>query len=232
MASSRNEHLRYRYGVCLNDGCSKCKTKEVQQIGARKELVCAECGKPLRECRRPLTWWEKNGNKVIGGSAAAIILALGGLWAGGVFGGDEPTVPQDTTVVANVDTLAQSVDTSKVDSAKVVEAVADENNKEAEQQKESDVEKQNTKTPVKQGDPQIKDGRGTINLPYGKYVGDIRNGKPDGAGVLTYTKSQKVVSTKDVVAEPGERYEGVFENGKATFGTLYKKDGNTIKIKR
>lgn len=74
--------------------------------------------------------------------------------------------------------------------------------------------------------------QGTLNLSYGKYVGEIVNGKPDGAGVLTYTKAQKVVSTKDVMAETGERIEGVFENGKASFVTLYKKNGNAIKVHR
>ncbi|MBR2946506.1 MAG: chitobiase/beta-hexosaminidase C-terminal domain-containing protein [Bacteroidaceae bacterium] len=74
--------------------------------------------------------------------------------------------------------------------------------------------------------------QGTLNLSYGKYVGEIVNGKPDGAGVLTYTKAQKVVSTKDVMAEAGERIEGVFENGKASFVTLYKKNGNAIKVHR
>ena len=74
--------------------------------------------------------------------------------------------------------------------------------------------------------------KGTLNLSYGKYVGDIVDGRPDGAGVLTYTQTQKVVSTKDVVAEPGERIEGVFEHGKASFVTLYKKDGNAVKVHR
>lgn len=81
----------------------------------------------------------------------------------------------------------------------------------------------------------VNDGKrrkGTLNLSYGKYVGDIVDGKPDGAGVLTYTQTQKVVSTKDVVAEPGERIEGVFEHGKASFVTLYKKDGNAVKVHR
>lgn len=73
---------------------------------------------------------------------------------------------------------------------------------------------------------------GTLNLGYGKYSGEIVNGKPDGAGVLVYSQSHKVVSTKDVIAKPGERIEGVFENGKASFVTLYKKDGNVIKVHR
>ena len=65
MATNRNERLRNRYGICLNDSCSKGKSKEVQEIPVRKDFVCAECGKPLRECRRPQTWWEKHGKKVI-----------------------------------------------------------------------------------------------------------------------------------------------------------------------
>lgn len=88
------------------------------------------------------------------------------------------------------------------------------------------------KNPNPTGDGSGKRYKGTLNLGYGRYSGDIVDGKPDGAGVLTYTKQQKVVSTKDVVAEPGERIEGVFENGKASFVTLYKKDGNTIKVHR
>lgn len=231
MASSRNEHLRFRYGVCLNDGCSKCKSKEVQQIPARKELVCAECGKPLRECRRPLTWWEKNGKKVIGGSAAVVVLGVGGLMASGVLSSDEAKKEQK-----------EYKRPIKVDEAKPAEG-----GKEKKEGTTAVTEAKTDTTPVAipESQPEVKpvnqpktggntvlNGMGTINLSYGKYVGDIRNGKPDGAGVLTYTKAQKVVSTKDIVAQPGERIEGVFDNGKPTLVTLYKKDGNTIKIKR
>ena len=45
--SSRNTHLLFRYGQCLNDGCSKCKSKEIQEIPARKDFVCQECGKEI-----------------------------------------------------------------------------------------------------------------------------------------------------------------------------------------
>ena len=49
----RTEHLRYRYGICLNDDCPCCKDKSVLQIVARKEFVCPECGKTLREVAPP-----------------------------------------------------------------------------------------------------------------------------------------------------------------------------------
>ena len=58
MERRNKEYVRYRYGICLNETCSKAKSKEVQQIAARKEFVCEECGKPLRECPPP-----KKGNK-------------------------------------------------------------------------------------------------------------------------------------------------------------------------
>ena len=75
MATNRNsEHLRYRYGICLNDNCQKCKNKEVQQVSARKDFVCEECGKPLRECPPPKLGPNK---MVIAAIAAVIVIAVG-----------------------------------------------------------------------------------------------------------------------------------------------------------
>lgn len=38
--SSQAEHIRFRYGICLNEQCSKCKSKKVQEISIRKDLIC------------------------------------------------------------------------------------------------------------------------------------------------------------------------------------------------
>lgn len=77
--------------------------------------------------------------------------------------------------------------------------------------------------------------RGTLSLGYGSYSGDILNGKPDGAGVLTYRAPRKagrnVKTGEDVNAESGERVDGTWTNGYLSSGTLFKKDGNAIKIK-
>lgn len=220
MATNRNERLRYRYGICLNDSCSKCKTKEVQEIGARKDFVCAECGKALRECPPPRSWWDKHGKKVIGGIVVALLAGGGAGYAllGGSDKKDPEPKPEPPVEVKNTTTQAQP-DTIKTEV-------------------KAEPEKPEVKEPVKVAPKKPvgpKPGeryKGTLNLGYGTYAGDIVDGKPDGAGVLTYTKQQKVVSTKDVVAQPGERIEGVFENGKASFVTLYKKDGNTVKVHR
>lgn len=233
MAASRNEHVRFRYGICLNEQCSKCKSKEVQEIPARKELVCAECGKPLRECPRPLTWWEKNGKKAIGGVVAVAVIGVGGLWGSGLLGGSDKTAPEQNAGQPEQNTV--QVDTTKQKQAETpVDTTVTKLQTVVEEDKKDIESKDDTKQPSKPAteSQKIANGRGTINFPYGTYSGDIRNGKPDGAGVMTYSKAHKVVSTKDVVAQPGERFDGVFENGKATFGTLYQKDGNVIKIKR
>ena len=75
MASSRNtDRVRYRYGICLNDNCEKCKSKEVQEIPARKDFVCQnpECGKPLRECPPP----KKGANKKLIGIIAGVVVLI------------------------------------------------------------------------------------------------------------------------------------------------------------
>lgn len=216
MASNRSERVRNRYGICLNDSCSKCKTKEVQEIPARKDFICAECGKPLRECPPPPP--PVNLKKIIGGVVVALLIGGGAAFAL-LGGGDEKTAPEPEVVV--IDTVP----------AQKPEVPAEEP-KEEKKTAAPAVKEAPKKVAPKPAHMPGERYKGTLDLGYGKYAGDIVDGKPDGAGVLTYTKQQKVVSTKDVVAEPGERIEGVFENGKATFVTLYKKDGNTVKVHR
>ena len=72
MATRHTDRIRYRYGICLNDNCEKCKSKEVQEIPARKEFVCPECGKPLRECPPP----KKGGNTKLLAIIAGVVVLL------------------------------------------------------------------------------------------------------------------------------------------------------------
>ena len=51
--SKRSANERLKYGICLNDECSMCKSKEIQSVPMRKDLLCSECGKELRECPPP-----------------------------------------------------------------------------------------------------------------------------------------------------------------------------------
>lgn len=106
--SNRNGRVLYRYGICLNDQCSKCKSKEVQEIGARKEFVCAECGKQLRECPRPKTWWEKNGKKVIIAAVVVVLGAIGGCFA--LMNNDKKTNDNDESVKVDTATVNKPVE--------------------------------------------------------------------------------------------------------------------------
>lgn len=204
--SSRGERLRYRYGICLNDNCSKCKSKEVQQIAARKEFICEECGKSLRECPPPKTSWQKYGKLIMGGSVAAIlaivVILLTMLPSGNSNSGEK--VEKDSTVVVTPPEIDKS--------------------------KDEDKTKETTKTEDEKPQELIN-GRGTVNLGYGKYTGDLKNSKPHGWGKITYTKSTKIVNSKDFVANPGDTFEGEFRDGKISGQGYWTHDGNQTVVK-
>ena len=197
--SNRGERLRYRYGICLNDSCSKCKSKEKQQIAARKEFVCEECGKPLRECPPPAPgFFKKYGKIVIAGVVVALAIVGVVLFAGDKKAGDvatnPPTGDSDTTIVTPDTTVTVKPEGGKTE-------------------------------------PPVLNGRGTVNLGYGKYTGDLKNGKPHGWGKITYTKSTKIVNSKDFVANPGDTFEGEFRDGKISAQGYWIHDGNQTIVK-
>lgn len=73
---------------------------------------------------------------------------------------------------------------------------------------------------------------GTVNLGYGVYTGDLKNGKPHGHGTIKYKKAHKIVSSQDYVASPGDEFEGNFRNGVPSGGLGYwKHDGDVTGIK-
>lgn len=68
---------------------------------------------------------------------------------------------------------------------------------------------------------------GTLSLGYATWTGDIKNGKPDGNGRMTFTSAHRVTGT--VVAQPGDYIIGTYENGRLVHGKYYDSDGNFIK---
>jgi len=86
-----------------------------------------------------------------------------------------------------------------------------------------------TTTGTTQTNSETQNGTGTKVLSYGKYVGGLKNGQPDGTGKLTFTKSYQL--NAQYTAQPGEYIQGIFENGKPSFVTYYQKDGTVTKIK-
>lgn len=209
--SNRNGRVLYRYGICLNDQCTKCKSKEVQEIGARKEFVCAECGKQLRECPRPKTWWEKNGKIVIIAAVVVILGAVAGCFA--LMGDDKKTDEKPDEAVKVDEKKDVKVDSVKVDTPIAVPA-----------EDKKKVEEPKVNKPV-------QNGYGTIELDYGTYTGDLRNGKPEGHGVMKYKKQYTIIPSKNIVAEPGDSFEGEFREGRISGPGYLKHNGKEQFVK-
>ena len=66
----------------------------------------------------------------------------------------------------------------------------------------------------------VKNGVGRANLSYGTYYGELKNGVPHG-GTITYTRSTRIVNSKDFQAQRGDKFEGEFRNGKISGGMGY-----------
>lgn len=220
MATSRNnDRVRYRYGICLNDNCEKCKSKEVQEIPARKDFVCQnpECGKPLRECPPP----KKGGNTKLIAIIAGIVVILaiiGGTIA--LSGGEsEPNA---------IETSVAPVDSDSINAAKAA----------AEQQRIKDsldavaaaeVQKQKAEPkPVATSTPAPKPAAsGSKDLGYATFRGTWPN---DVNGRMVF-KSSHIIDSKDPkkrVAEAGDYVIGEWSEGHLVQGIWYGSD-NQVK---
>lgn len=182
---------RIRYGICLNDDCAKCKSKEVQQVSMRKDFVCSECGSELRECPAPKT---KSKTPIIIAAALGATLLCGGYYLLAV-GNEEPEIVNENPEED------EGIDTTTIVTEPEPESVED-------TIKESP--KEAVEEPVTPANPTY----GTVNLGYGTYTGDLKNGQPHGHGTIKYTKQHQIVSSKsEYIASPGDEYEGDFRNG-------------------
>lgn len=73
---------------------------------------------------------------------------------------------------------------------------------------------------------------GGINVGYGVYYGESKNGKPHGYGKIVFKRTHRIISSKDYVANPGDTYEGEFRNGVPSGGMGYwKHDGDITAVK-
>jgi len=203
--SSRAE--RFKYGICLNDECEMCKNKTVQQIPMRKDLICENCGKPLRECPPP-----PDGKKkffIAGGVIAAVAVACG------LYFGLKPSEAEESVVEPPV--VVQEVDTTAVDTLVAESPVVDEKPVVDEPQVTEPTPKPTPKPPV------------SLQPSWGTYTGERDgSGKPNGQGELKITRSHEI---NGEMAQPGESIKGVFRNGYVNMGKWYKNDGNVVVVK-
>ena len=222
MTTRNNDRLRYRYGICLNDNCEKCKSKEVQEIPARKDFVCQnpECGKPLRECPPPPKGPNKKLIAIIAG-VVAVLAIIGCIIAFGGSGDDkkEATKQEPTTVApapVNTDSIKAAQMEAENQKLKDSLAAAEEAKKKAEEEAQKG----------KGGKPQPPAG-GSKNLGYATFKGSWPN---DVNGRMIF-KSSHVIDSKDPkgrVAEAGDYVIGEWADGHLVQGVWYGAD-NQVK---
>lgn len=195
------------------------------QEAEENEFFCMECHEPLM----PLddgkrSWWQIHGKQVMIGAAALVVLGGGGYGVSALLShgkgdaktavaGDSlaATAPADSIEKARQDSIvkAKTDSTAKADSAAKAQAAEDG------KAGGSGIDKGGTKPGGTTAGPR------SLNLGYGRYTGDMLNGKPHGHGTITYTQSHRIVGSQDFVASPGDRFEGEFRNGKISGGIGY-----------
>lgn len=231
MATSRNtDRLRYRYGICLNENCEKCKAKEVQEIPTRKDFVCQnpDCGKPLRDCPPP----KKGVNHKLLIALIAAVIVLGGIaylvFSGGgkSKGAVEPmvaVVDSDSMRVARLAEENRRLQDSLQAVADSLARVADEALVDEEQAKEKP---QTAPTPKP-----APTASGSKDLGYAVFKGTLKNGKPDDVNGRLVFKSSHLIDSRDSksrVADAGDYVIGEFSEGHLVQGIWYGAD-NTVK---
>ena len=216
MERRNKEYVRYRYGICLNETCSKAKSKEVQQIAARKEFVCEECGKPLRECPPP-----KKGNKtpIV---VVAVVLVVALIAAFFIFSGGESKQPTEPQLAAkDSDIVKVEKDTIGISEVKKNEPIV-----EPMKEEKPKVEK----TAGKPAKPATSSSN-SKNLGYATFKGNLKNGQPNDVNGRLIFKTSHVIDSRDPkgrVAEAGDYVIGEFSEGHLVQGIWYGSD-NTVK---
>ena len=201
-------------GACANIDCDHYK--ESFEIEAGGEFECPYCHQPLREA--PGGHNGPGGGKGGDGKgktiaiivAAVLVLGGGGYGLYSYLNGDK----EPETVVEQPKPVAP-------ETPKDTATVAPEEPKV--------VTPEPKRVDPKPTTPQT--GRGTVDLGYGTYTGDLKNGKPHGYGTITYKKEQKIVPSKDFVAQPGDTFEGEFRDGRISGLGYWNHNGNKTAVK-
>lgn len=228
-----------RIGHCINVECDGYKQDVEVEVG--EEFVCPLCHQALKEGGKGKGKGGNNGgNKGGNGKKIAIIaaavVALGGAIAGLYVKGCsnkeevtptdsippkvEPVLKDSISIMPNGDTLKITIDMN----------TGEEKDRVILKKKEEPTKPEPGPKPGPKPEPQPQPVR-TLNLGYATYKGDIKNGKPHGFGTLTYKKAHQIVPSKDFEAQPGDRFEGEFRDGRiVSMGTWYH-DGDQTAVK-
>lgn len=197
-----------KVGTCVNIDCDNYKQDVEVEPGG--EFECPLCHQPLREKATGPAPDPDPRMRILLIVAAVLVLGGGGYGLYSYLNGDK----EPETVVEQPKPVAPE---TPEDTATIA------------------PEEPKVATPEpKRVDPKPttpQNGRGTVDLGYGTYTGDLKNGKPHGYGTITYKKEQKIVPSKDFVAQPGDTFEGEFRDGRISGLGYWNHNGNKTAVK-
>lgn len=231
MANTRKSSgERFKYGICLNDECAKCKDKTIQQIPMRKEFVCEECGRELRECPPPKKGMDK---KLIVIIAAAVVVIGGGIGAWLALSGGDNKAQEEAARLDSI-RVADSIRQAAIADSIAAAAAEDEAARQAaiaDSIRIADSIAAASKAAQTQPSATPRVTSGGARLPYGSYNGPMQGGKPHGVGGTINVSSSYQLDLKDgrgstLDLRPGDKIANTkFENGRLRSGELQRTDG-------
>lgn len=217
-------------GICRNEECELCD--QIQEA-EKSNFVCSECGKDLMpfaggDSKGVGKWWSEHKRQVLLLLGALVIIG-GCVWGGlTLFSSKEAQTPPP--IQSNTPKPAPAVaDTTPTAPTEPVEVAVE--NKVKEEKTPAPVSSQKKSAEKSSARAQVQNGHGRVDLGYGMYEGDLKNGQPHGYGTITYTRRHKIVSSKDFVANPGDRFEGDFRDGRISGLGYWYHDGDQTAIK-
>lgn len=212
-------------GVCRNiDGCSKAISREVQEA-EKSNFVCEECKKDLK----PVGGGPGPSSGSTGGKSKVLYYGIGLLVTIAVvvlFFVFKPTAEDNIMGGSDYVEIPQSGGAANV--VEVVETDPQPGTPAAEEEVPATVVQPATTTTT----TTTTAPSNTLSFAYGKYTGDIKNGKADGQGKMVYSTRTLIskYDRKQRYAEPGQYIIGTWYNNLLDNGQLFAPNGDMLEV--
>ena len=221
-------------GICTNWDCPNFdeNKKKIIEIPDGEEFVCPKCGKRLVEYTKGEPWFKKHKITVIAASVVVVAIVIVLCLTLTKKTGEEPfgqILPPNEALP--VETILPKHEDHLNTTPSVVEP--SDTNQPEEDSIDTILEQPSRDTIRIIEEPPVIITN-VIEYSFGKYVGDIRNGIPEGSGTMYYYKHMQIAKhdTKNPphYTEEGDYFIGTWGNGDIVNGALYSKD-NVLKEK-
>lgn len=213
--------LPHRYSEALNNVCSLCLCKNTWERPTANELYNIAIDQLSNSGRRAiqkesysheLKNEKKQNGKVSIAVCCFLIIAFLSYILGTLFSNDSEVAKEPENI--KIETAHVSTQPPTVSIGKIPET----------SQRESSIDERNMEPEIVEPEPEVEIvTHGTIDLEYAVWEGQIKSGKPNGKGKMSF-KTDYSVQGYDVKA--GDEIEGSCSNGNLEgFCTWYSRDG-------